>query len=69
MISWTKEEITEFNRLFQLSGGTQMDRIESRLKMPHFVAVTGNDKCEAMYHHISNGGALEARQVDKGELL
>lgn len=64
MITWTEAEIIEFNRLFQLSGGSQMERIESRLKMPNFVAITGNDKCEAMYHHISQGGALVAKGGD-----
>ncbi|QHJ80342.1 MAG: hypothetical protein [Bacteriophage sp.] len=58
-MKWTKEEITEFNRLYQLSGGNQMERIESRLFMPGFVANTGEAKCEAMYKHITNGGELD----------
>lgn len=58
-MKWTKEEITEFNRLYQLSGGNQMQRIESRLDMHRFVSKHGDDKCKAMYQHITSGGDLE----------
>lgn len=61
-MKWTKEEITEFNRLYHLSGGSQMQRIESRLDMPRFVSKHGEDKCKAMYQHIINGGDLEGNE-------
>lgn len=47
---YTKRQLDEFRRLVELGeSSNQMDRIESRLKMPKFVAKVGREKCDAMF--------------------
>lgn len=62
-MKWKLEEITEFKRLVNMSASPhQMDRINSRLDMPHFVKKTGREKCQAMWEHLEAGGKVEAKQ-------
>jgi len=49
-IEYTKEELDEFRRLVELGESIQqMDRINSRLRMPKFIERVGRDKCEEMF--------------------
>jgi len=62
MITWTKEEIAEFNSLVDKSGSRdQIKRIEARLGMRNFVEKHGDEKCDAMWKHLNKGGSIEAR--------
>lgn len=58
-VSWTKEDITEFDRLIEgQSSPNQLVRIESRLDMKKFISDHGQEKCNAMWEHMENGGEL-----------
>lgn len=57
MMSWTKKEITEFDKLIEdVSSQDQLSRIRGRLQMQHFVNTHGKDKCDEMWNHLENGG-------------
>jgi len=57
---WTKEEITEFDRLIDGVGSPdQLVRIEARLKQRDFIGEHGKPKCDAMFAHLDAGGAKE----------
>ena len=50
---WTKEVYAEFDKLTRKeSSGRQMDRIESRIKLPLFIAEHGKELCDAMFAHL-----------------
>lgn len=62
-MGWTKEEITEFDRLADLQcSQLQMDRISARIAMRDFIAEHGKEKCDAMWNHLESGGKKEASQ-------
>jgi hypothetical protein len=47
---WTKAEFDEFDRLtMKESSLSQMERIEARLDLKHFVDLHGKAKCDAMW--------------------
>lgn len=55
-ITWTPEELAEFKRLVKWSSSRhQMDRINSRIEMPKFIATHGKEKCDAMWAHLGSG--------------
>lgn len=52
-ITWTDEELADFDRLTWLSSSSrQVDRIESRIEMPKFIEKHGMEKCNAMFAHL-----------------
>ena len=52
-ITWTEEELTEFNRLtWELSSRANLSRIVARLDMDAFVQAHGKEKCDAMFAHL-----------------
>lgn len=52
-ITWTPEELAEFDRLIDLtSSRNQMDRIHARFEMPKFIEKHGKAKCDAMWAHL-----------------
>ena len=56
MAEYTPEEFLEFKRLVVLGESRlQMDRIESRLKMPDFIKQHGKEKCDAMFAKLCEG--------------
>lgn len=60
-MDWTKEEITEFDRLADLQcSSNQVARIEGRLSMQKFISDHGEEKCDAMWIHLESGGEKEA---------
>jgi hypothetical protein len=56
-ITWTAEELAEFDRLIGLvSSRDQMTRLSARIKdMPDFIAEHGKEKCDAMWAHLEGG--------------
>lgn len=59
-VSWTKAEITEFDRLVEMtSSRDQVTRIKARMEMPKFIEKHGKEKCDAMFSHLEAGGKLE----------
>lgn len=49
-IEYTEEDLNEFRNLVELGESkNQMDRINSRLKMPAFIEKHGKEKCDAMF--------------------
>lgn len=53
---FTRKQFTEFFRLVNMSDSPhQMDRINSRLKMPRFIEENGRETCNAMWELISGG--------------
>ena len=49
-MDYTKEELDEFRELVKKAESRyQMERIESRLDMPKFIARVGREKCDAMF--------------------
>lgn len=47
---YTKDELDEFRELVEKGESQyQMDRIDSRLEMPKFVARVGKAKCDVMF--------------------
>lgn len=47
---YTQEELAEFRKLVQMGERRhQMDRIDSRMKMPKFIERVGRAKCDAMF--------------------
>ncbi len=54
---WTAEELREFDELLDMTGSqNQVTRINGRLDMNKFVAMHGNEKCDAMYVHLESKG-------------
>lgn len=50
MNEYTDDELNEFRELVELAESyQQMDRINSRLDMPHFINRVGKEKCDEMY--------------------
>ena len=53
-ITWTEEELTEFDRLtWKVCSPVQVDRIMGRLEMSKFVKKHGRPKCDAMFKHLT----------------
>jgi len=62
-MQWTKEEITEFDRLVDdVSSSNQLSRISGRFAMKDFIKTHGKEKCYAMFAHLESGGKKEAKQ-------
>jgi len=58
-VKYTKDELDEFRRLVEKGESIdQLDRIQSRLAMPHFVERVGREKCNEMFK------VLEAEYID-----
>lgn len=52
-ITWTPEELTEFDRITEdWVSRDQMTRISARIGMHSFVEKHGSEKCDAMWAHI-----------------
>lgn len=52
-ITWTPEELTEFDRLIDLqSSRDQIRRICARIDLHAFIATHGKEKCDAMWAHL-----------------
>lgn len=50
---YTRKEYKEFKRLVMLAESIeQVDRIESRLEQPKFVARVGREKCDLMFEEL-----------------
>lgn len=61
MITWTKEEIQQFDNLVELtSSRNQVKRIEARLDMTAFIEKHTKPKCDAMWAHLEGGGDMVA---------
>ncbi len=57
---WTKDEIVEFDDLVDgVSSPSQLDRIDSRMRLSKFVSTHGQAKCDAMFAHLEKGGLKE----------
>jgi hypothetical protein len=55
-VTYTDDELNEFRKLVELGESChQMDRINSRLDMPHFIERVGKEKCNEMYKVLLNG--------------
>ena len=53
-ITWSDEEFKEFDRLTMMASSPhQVTRIEGRLNLQEFVEKHGEDKCHAMFEHLS----------------
>jgi hypothetical protein len=63
MIEYTQEEFDEFKKLVETAESRdQMDRIESRLKMPKFVEKAGKAKCDEMFKVLCNEPTRKGRK-------
>lgn len=63
MIEYTQEELDEFKKLVEMAESrSQMDRIESRLKMPKFVEKVGKAKCDEMFKVLCNKPARKGKR-------
>lgn len=52
---WTKDELAEFDRLTeQMSSRDQLERISGRLALRRFVALHGEEKCNAMFAKLTS---------------
>lgn len=52
-ITWTKEELAEFDELLEMTSSIhQMSRINARIDMPKFIKKHGKEKCDAMWAHL-----------------
>lgn len=56
-ITWTAEELAEFDRLVDMvSSSDQMTRLCARMvEIPAFIAKHGKEKCDAMWAHLEGG--------------
>jgi len=62
-MQWTKEEITEFDRLIEdVSSQNQLSRISGRFGMQDFVNRHGKEKCDAMWLHLESGGSKDDKK-------
>lgn len=60
-VTYTQAELKQFRRLVELGESLrQMDRIESRLRMPKFIERVGREKCDAMFEVLK--AELEAER-------
>lgn len=51
--TYTAAEFRRFKRLVEMAESrVQMDRIESRLKMPKFIEEVGREKCDIMFARL-----------------
>jgi len=68
VITWTKEEIQEFDRLVEMTSSRhQLTRITGRMDMATFIIKHGKEKCDAMWEHLENGGAMIAKEASTDE--
>ena len=52
-ITWTPDEIKEFDRLIDLSESrNQIQRIAGRLDLDAFIKLHGKEKCDAMWAYM-----------------
>jgi hypothetical protein len=62
-MEWSKEEITEFDRLIDdVSSQNQLSRISCGFAMQDFVNCHGKEKCDAMWIHLESGGPKEDKK-------
>lgn len=55
-ITWTQEEIKEFDRLIDESESpNQVRRISGRLDLDSFIKLHGKEKCDAMWAYLEGG--------------
>lgn len=49
---YEEKDFEEFEQLYYMSSGDQLERIRSRLEMPKFIEKHGKEVCDIMYERV-----------------